>query len=230
MRISRTTFAFIHLTFVSLVLGAAPVCSAASITYNVDLTVGAATVTGYIVTDGTIGTLSTGFSSILDWNLLLTDTTFPCPPPSTRSCTLQFDLTGPQLTNGQIAYNGGDDLSATATQLLFNFSDTSTTAGAFFFETGFSGAVCFDTGPNCLSPAFGAGESLYINQDTDLQFTSLSGTRVIGTASGSSPITPGSIPEPSTLSLLGTGVALLGFRKQGSKQQRKSSIAVVPVL
>ena len=44
---------------------------ASTITYNVDLTDGAASVTGFIETDGTIGTLAQ--VNVLDWNLDLDD-------------------------------------------------------------------------------------------------------------------------------------------------------------
>jgi hypothetical protein len=39
----------------------------------------------------------------------------------------------------------------------------------------------------------------------DVQFTSMTGTQVIGTAAGT--------PEPSTVALLGAGIAFVGFRK-----------------
>jgi hypothetical protein len=197
----------------SLAIFIASSCAAASITYNVDLTVGAASVTGTITTDGTIGVLNPlgSPSNILDWNLVLDDpTSYPSGSPCSHlPCRA---VLGPAVAGESPGenINQGADLSATATQLLFDFSGTD--GGYFFFETGNYGAVCFETATNCLSPSFGVGESLYIDPNfdfnSDLQFTSLSGTQVIGTSSA-----PGTTPEPSTVALLGAGIlSLLGFR------------------
>lgn len=60
MRISLTPFAR-SLTLISLAFIAASLCSASEITYYVDQTVGDGDVTGFIETDGTIGTLGGGF-------------------------------------------------------------------------------------------------------------------------------------------------------------------------
>lgn len=58
----------------SLLFCAASISSAANITYSVNLTIGgAATATGDIVTNGTLGALY--FTDVLDWNLLLNDGT-----------------------------------------------------------------------------------------------------------------------------------------------------------
>ncbi len=220
MRISQTHLVNgWTLTLLSLALGAASLCSAATITYNVNLTVGTASVSGDITTDGTIGVINGDNlpSNILNWNLVLTSSSNStlC---SGKPCT--FDLIGPNGIVGsfgeQLDINHGVDLSATTTQLLFNFSGTD--GGYIFFETGASAAVCFETTTDCLSSAFGAGESLYVGGvfSGDYELTSLSGTQVIGTATGSGSGTP----EPSTLVLLGAGIMLLGFRKLGNRHPR----------
>jgi hypothetical protein len=84
-----------------IVLGAASLCSASSITYDVDLTVGAGSVTGDIVTDGAIGVLPQ--ADIIGYNLLLSG-----PPAGTNTFSLSCCNFFPF---------SGSDLSATATQL-----------------------------------------------------------------------------------------------------------------
>jgi hypothetical protein len=92
----------------------------ADIVYNfVAETIGPYTVTGTITTDGTIGTLST--SDIVAWDLTATDDSNP---------SISFN------TATGFAFVAGSDLSATATQILFNFTgsdsssfDTGTTSG-----------------------------------------------------------------------------------------------------
>jgi hypothetical protein len=59
----------LSVAFIATLLGVG-VCSAASITYNVDQTIGAGSVVGTVQTDGTIGGLTT--ANFTDWNLLLT--------------------------------------------------------------------------------------------------------------------------------------------------------------
>lgn len=215
MRISRTTLSAggRSLALLALALGTASLCSAATITYDVNLTIGAGSVTGDIVTDGTIGGLVA--ANIVDWNLLLNDGTYT------------FDLLGPLSGANSGQYGGTVDLSATTTQLLFDFGGS---ASAFYFdwgidsgEIGLSQAVlCFGSGlDSCVGGGLGSGDSIELSGDyfspggySDTQFTSLSGTGVIGASTGSS------TPEPSTLAFLGAGLALLGFRKPGRKQQR----------
>jgi hypothetical protein len=76
------------------------------------------------VTDGTIGVLSA--SNIVDWNLNL----------AADSST--FDLTGPLSGGNSYFYVDGNDFTATATGLFFNFSDAST--GQVYTAT-FSGSA-----------------------------------------------------------------------------------------
>jgi hypothetical protein len=183
----------------SLALGVASLCSATAITYNVNQTIGAGGVTGFIETDGTIGVLGAGTADILDWNLLLNDG------------NTTVDMLGPLSGNNSGVLNevfgGGSALSATATQLLFDFSGP---PDFFLFTSNTVNALCFESLPGCITSrgATPVGVSLVLGLDANnVQFTSLSGTQVIGTTSTSS------IPEPSTLALLGAGIALLGFRK-----------------
>jgi hypothetical protein len=196
MRISRTTQSFILL---SLVLGAASLCSAAPITYDVDQTVHAGRVTGFIETDGTSGVIGT--SNILDFNLLLNDGT----------------TTVDDLRSNSVFEVVGSDLTATATQLLFNFG-ASDPSFVIFELGGFVGANfwCATTGSftNACDSADAVGEEV-LQVRGPLLTSPLSGTQVIASVGPAA-----STPEPSTLALLAAGIALLGFRKSKHRERR----------
>jgi len=153
------------------------VCCAGPITYAVDQTgIGfdQGSVTGTIQTDGTIGTLAT--SDILSWNLVLSN-----------GLGSSFDSTNGNST----ASVTGDGLTATATELLFNYGS----GGVFeivdspnLWELGFTSGPVFE-------------EILPLGLDGNA--VPEAGTQVIGTA----------VPEPSTymLTLMG-GLVLLRKR------------------
>jgi hypothetical protein len=198
----------LSLTVLFVMLGAASVCSAdiftRPITYGVDLTVGTAQVTGFIETNGTLGIL--GDDAILNWNLELSDSVNACP---SLPCT--YDLTGPDNTVGNDGLNeyhgvGGSDLTATRTQLSFNFGGTD--LGDLIFDAGGRDYVCIGDAGTCVYlPASGAyppGVEVVIG-DPDTQFAVLSGTQVIGTVS--------TTPEPSYIAVSAGIIALIGFRK-----------------
>src|SRR5580700_10349958 len=75
--------------------------SASSITYNVNLTIGTGSATGFITTDGTIGALSA--ADITNFDLIIND--------GTASMTLLGPLSG---NNSYVTDFGGSALSATA--------------------------------------------------------------------------------------------------------------------
>ncbi len=181
---------------------AASICRAADITYDVNLTIGAGSVTGDIITDGTIGTLFD--SDIVDWNLLVNDGTHT------------FDLTGP-LSGDNSAFDVTlEGLTATATDLLYDFDNGNE---AEFYYTGFLPVnVCFISSgaPDCTGSGYGAGEALIVCQvypgcygssDSDSQYAALTGTQVIAGPESS----PGT-PEPSTCVLLSIGFGVLTYR------------------
>jgi hypothetical protein len=176
--------------------------SAADITYNVDQTIGAGSVIGFIDTDGTLGTLGSG--DIADWNLEVSDG------------STSFDLLGPFEAgwNSSVSTNGSN-LSATALQLTFDFSADDfgyllfqdLNQGGQFYCAQDGSLLCYNPCP----PAYGAcpaGEGLNpINNDGPDQYNSIDTPTVIGTSSAA--------PEPTTLVLMiaGLGLSLMAKRK-----------------
>ena len=182
----------LRLAIVALGLCGSALCS--NITYNVDLTNGEGTVSGYIVTDGVVGPLAgsgvingTLSGDILDWNLHVTG---PCPP-ATCQFAQPFTFSANLGPGGILITNLSDSLTATASQLLFNFSGAN---DYLLFEGGPGSAdignasLCFSNAavPCLTNGDTGTGESLLVGTvdvSDNLQFASLSGLQVIGTAS-----------------------------------------------
>jgi hypothetical protein len=223
---SATARGFALLLFV---FGAASFCSANDITYTVDLTVGDATVTGSITTDGTLGVipgLEFGTYHILGWNLLITDYRVvgyvggePVTPCGTGPCTAS--LIG---TDGSLGGSGSgiytlfnDVLSAAPTELLFNFSDLSGSELKFLgssFNLSFSSA-----GPPGYGVVSGISTSFGVPTGREGEGVSLSGTQVIGTAV---PVPEG---DTSVLYLLLAAAACAGvnFFTSRSRIERRAS-------
>lgn len=177
---------------ITLLLGVG-VTGASPITYDVNETIGTGSVTGIIETDGAIGVLNA--ADILDWNLHLivgADT---------------YNLTGPASGNNSSVFISGIDVTATATDLFFNFSGAD--FGSLLFEVVFASGQHYycDAAAStilCLQGATVVPQSL-----GNYQNVSLSGNVIIGTVRGG-----GSIPEPATISLLGLGLAGVGFMRR----------------
>ena len=188
---------------------AQPLALQSPITYAVNQTIGAGSVTGVIVTDGTLGTLSS--TNILSYSVLIDDATYP--PYNVASGS------NPDL------FLSGSDLSATASQLLFNFSGA---PGGLFGMNDPSGdfGVCFVAGGpggcfTVLAPSSGAALRYAITGTNPpptfvTEFTSLSGTQAIavsgsslsslqgGTASNPAGLPSGSVAQV-TGSIAGSG-------------------------
>lgn len=94
------------------IVGGPTVSRASDITYTVNQTVGAGSVTGFIETDGTIGILGTG--NILNWDLVVNDG------------SVTYDILGPLSGDNTDVAIGGPATTATATE-IFLTSTRSTT-------------------------------------------------------------------------------------------------------
>ena len=185
------------------------VAAAADITYFVDQSIGTTgSITGTITTDGTIGTLSTNSflqtSNYVDYNLTAT--------VGGNTAVLSQATAG---TPGGF----GSAVTATPTELMFNFSAT----GNPFLS--FSGTAL--TGPpasggfrpscapiwslrnggiNCNGS--GASNSLQVVNDVNqIATTTLTGNQVFATVASS----PSEIPLPATLPLFASGLGALGL-------------------
>jgi hypothetical protein len=100
------------------ILSSATLVSATPTIYNVDRTIRAGSITGFIETDGAMGVLTA--ADFVDWNLLLSDG------------TSTFDLPGPLSGNYSVVFVQGADTEVFGTQLMFNFSGIDN--GIFLFQ------------------------------------------------------------------------------------------------
>ena len=174
------------------VLTAASAASALLV-YDVERTIGAGMVNGFIQTDGTIGPLAT--ENITEWAFTLTAPNLFGGLPSV--ITIQGSiaaLVDPSAT------------TATATEIVFDFD----VAGAFMLFQGASGNFwCLQTSGACISGGAGGALELIgfdMSGKDAAQSEARSGTVTIGT------IAPMQvIPEPASLALFAVALGCLGF-------------------
>lgn len=177
-----------------VVLSLLPISAhASSFVYNLDVVLSGGTVTGTITTDTDSGVLAT--SDIVDYNLLLND--------GSNTLNLLGPLSG---NNSQVAILG-TAMTASATGLSYDFSANpayfviqSPTIGA---NTNF---FCLNDPVASCSIGGDSNVAAQIGSDPIFAGPPIDGVAVFATAA----VAPG-VPEPSTITLLGTGaLGLIG--------------------
>jgi|ERR1039457_2933463 hypothetical protein len=161
-------------------------------------------VVGTFTTDGTIGALNA--SNILDWNLNLNDLINP---------SYSYTLTKSNSTVGSF---GSNVLSATATNLYFDFSGT----GLFAFQASNPGSGsgyrywCLSSNETyyCANGESIAPDNVYSGYPGDDFVVTTGSLAPVGVQPLDPGSSPSSVPEPASLALLGFGLAGLGFSRR----------------
>lgn len=184
-----------------LLLGAA-VCTA-QITYNTDLTVGSGSLKGTITTDGTIGGLAPSLGHITGFDLTIFD--------GVNTAEIVDGVGGA----GYAWFGPSAGITASATQLTFDFSGNTDALFQYNISGGGGSFVCFETSNPCsglgMGISLGASSSPGAgDQFENQQHVTERGVQVIATVQSA-------VPEPSSVALFGTGIgtlALFGMRRR----------------
>ena len=173
-----------------------PLVANAGIIYQVDLDIGAGNASGYIETDGTIGTLET--ANIVDWELVLTAPNLSGGSSDTINVANQSQM-----------FIAGD-VTASAIDIMFNFVGTA----EWIFQGGdFSNFLCLDgLNRNCS----GSGDSTASigfddNGNGFTEVESFTSNTVVATVAAMP------VSTPATIALLGLGLAGLGWKRSHKK-------------
>jgi hypothetical protein len=166
-----------------------------------DQSFGAAQVSGFISTDGTIGALTVG--NVTDWSLLLNDGS------TTKT------LTGPLSGNNSGLTLLGSDLTATATGLFYNFSQTTNNHVVF---ANFTGGQLYSL---CFEGATGNCDGIPSAIGLSLPYPVVSAIPEQGIVEIAS-----TTPLPAALPLLAGGLGVIGLLARRRKRKASWSSAI----
>ena len=166
---------------------------AQAITYTGTRVVGSQTAQLSITTDDTLGVLST--ANILDWTVVLSFVNVP------------FTLFGPLSGGNSVTQVDGNGLTATATDLIFDFDSN----GRFMFVEGITFTdgqfgYCVEGATTTTLGCIGFPGSENISR-SGISVITLDGSAVLASAA---PSGGGPVPEPATWALLVAGFGLTG--------------------
>lgn len=180
------------------VLSAGP---ARAIVYNVNTDFGGgASVTGYIETDDTLGILAAG--NITDWSLTLTSANLGSGSPFSFSYA------------GNRTEIGGTAVTATATELLFDFTAPTQQYIILQNQSGPGNFLCLVNTTGC-----GVGSGLSIGfgtVSTEAEHLAITSDSYVFASTGTSV----AVPEPGALAVLGAGLFGLGISRRARTPRR----------